>query len=166
MQGLLLAVLAMVVFAPQLPAQRLDDVRPGTRVRLTIHDSREPVVGLLEDTPAADTIRLRDSSGALMAIARSEIGRAEVSRGRHGQGGKGALLGLLVGFAAAIPLATSCDCDQAAAGLVYGVTMGTVGAGAGALLGTLGRSEAWQRVTLDGEKGERPVTITREASAR
>ena len=79
MQGLLLAVLAMVVFAPQLPAQRLDDVRPGTRVRLTIHDSREPVVGLLEDTPAADTIRLRDSSGALMAIARSEIGRAEVS---------------------------------------------------------------------------------------
>jgi hypothetical protein len=165
MQGLLLAVLAMIAVTPQLSAQRLDDLRPGTRLRLMIRDAREPVVGLLEDTPAVDTIRLRDSSGALMEIVRSEIGRAEVSRGRHGQGGKGALLGLLVGLAAAIPLATSCDCDQAAAGLVYGVTMGTVGAGVGALFGTLGRSEVWQGVMLEGE-GDRAVTLTGEASAR
>jgi hypothetical protein len=153
MSKLLLTILTLVGLTPGVQAQAIDDVRPGARIRLSLQGAGKPLTGTLEAV-FSDTVRLRDTTGALIAVAKPEIQRAEVSYGRRGHNGKGALVGLLLGGGAAVALAGSCDCNQTAFAVVFGVIMGSAGAGFGALVGGAAQTEAWEELVQTA--GRRP----------
>lgn len=154
-------------FAQELPAW----VEPGARVRLALPCEAGRPPGT--ETPTGvchEEGRLVSVQGRAIALATAEstrsyplsvVTRLEVSRGTRSRWRTGAAVGLLAGAGGTFALLNRGDstnpCDsstnQDAMGMsaCVGVAAlgGVAGAGVGALIGKLFRTEEWQRVPTD-----------------
>jgi hypothetical protein len=133
----------------------------GSKVRITSPAfGLYPRVGMLVST-AADTLFVRHSKkDSTLAIAVPNIARLEVARGTHTRKAKGALIGFLIGGLAGAAIGsasykpTTCGGDGFCFdfGPEFGVAvLGVVGAGVGALIGTIAGSsptDTWVRVSV------------------
>ena len=152
MRILLLVTFVALVVSGSVRAQGFESVRPGVRLRLTLDDTKKPLIGTLE-AYGADTVWIRPDKHTTSAIPLARLKQAQFSQGMRGHAGMGALIGFLAGAAIAIPTGLSCDCgrpDNAA--LVYTGILGGLGAGVGALLGTAAKTEVWRPVSLPSEQ--------------
>ena len=148
MRILLLVTLVALVLSGSVRAQGFESVRPGVRLRLTLDDSKKPLIGTLE-AYGADTVWVRHGKHTISAIPLTRLKQAQFSQGLRGHAGMGALIGFLAGAAIAIPTGLSCDCGEPeTAAVVYTGILGGLGAGFGALLGTAAKTEAWRPVSL------------------
>jgi len=133
--------------APCVAAQGTLPITAGQRVRLTLDGGRPSVVGLLV-AQDGDSLRVQPyPDSALVGVHRAGVTSIEVSEGRHGHAGSGALVGLLVGGALGAVAGASCSGEF----LCFGaggsaVLVGAGGAAFGALVGVFTRSERWERV--------------------
>jgi hypothetical protein len=137
----------------------------GIRVRLTARDtipvqfgSRDRVVGTLT-AAGRDSVSILDlDRGRVVTVPITSLGRVEVSEGRHSGAGRGALLGLLAGAGAGIASGlVACGggaCSSSggdfgsAVVLVLGAGGALGGAGVGALIGAMVRTERWRDVEV------------------
>jgi hypothetical protein len=136
---LLLPTPSVLADPPESPA-------PGIRVRLTAPEvSGKPLVGTLTALER-DSLSLRPE-GRLQPITlpRTAVTKWEISQGLQANTGKGAAWGFLGGAALGAGLAAS-EWEGVGAPLVYAGFIGGLGAGIGALLGALHKTERWQEV--------------------
>jgi hypothetical protein len=159
-----LSIVLSLLSLLSLAGQGAPKLAPGARVRLTTSWSALPLVGTVVAVDG-DSVRIRPEDPALfpdhptsVAIARSSIRGLEVAVKGHSNAGKGALIGLSIGvIGGAAGGAAGCQPDPngfnvvgpgpcAAAGALI---FGALGAGLGALIGSSGRSEHWERVALE-----------------
>jgi hypothetical protein len=153
--------LATAAEAKQLRAQQDPPIDPGDRLRV----EREPIlrgeqlseipptIGSL-DNLQPDTLFLRfDVEKSPLAIARDTITRIERSQGETSNVGKGALTGLVVGAGIGVFLGAAVAGDDFFGEEIGGEIIlqaagffGGIGAGAGALIGAISRSEEWEQV--------------------
>ncbi len=148
----LLVVLAVTPFT-SVAAQASRLVRPGARVRLSAPDLgitkyNGSLVSVTRDTLTVDTL----------AVALASVTRLDVHRGRKSNTWKGAAYGFVAG---AIPGAVlsyaGCASDpdpfiEIPPGVCAGlgvVLYGGIGAGIGAIVGALTRTDRWEEVPLD-----------------
>jgi hypothetical protein len=96
------------------------------------------------------SLSLRRKGGALLTVPREAITSLEVSTGRHGQAGRGALVGAGVGAALLGLVAfASADDGEGAYAAMYGVVFGGLGgAGWGAIAGAGTKTHDWRTVPL------------------
>jgi len=173
------ALAASLAGANALQAQLPPDVAPGARVR--VHLTGMPVDNVVGTVTARDsaslTVRALDQAatnrtGSLtykeVPIGQANIAALDISRGRHSNAGKGAViggsilggLGLVLGVAA---MAEGCNpnefCIEYTAGDVAAITVitGALGAGTGALIGALSHSDRWERVLPAGTARLSPI---------
>lgn len=156
------AVVLAALFAalPQhLCGQHSTPLAAGDRARVTARQgaTAQHFVGRVSEV-GRDTILLDlEGDGSRATIPRSTIEKVEISRGRHGNVGKGALIGLGIGTIGGGILgavdASHCDTDtsfclfspggeMAVSAFVFGV-LGTAG---GAVIGAFTRSDRWETV--------------------
>jgi len=144
------------------PAQaNAPDLEPGTTVRATLSDRTAPIVGILVRTePGRLTLRAGTDETQLDPRAVIRLERRTVKR----HTATGLLVGTAVGSAAAIAFAirfcddsdTLCEADEYAR---IGLIFVTPPALAGALIGSLIKTERWSPVSLtpylalDGRRG-------------
>jgi hypothetical protein len=148
MKTLLLVTLVAFFISGSVRAQGFESVRPGVRLRLTLNDSKKPLVGTLESY-GADTVWIRHDKHTTSAIPLDRLKQAQFSQGMRGHAGIGALIGFLAGAAIAIPTGLSCDCGEPeTAAAVFTGILGGLGAGFGAILGAAAKTEAWSPVSL------------------
>jgi hypothetical protein len=141
------AVTALVVLHA-MPAAGQDPPKPGDRVRITA-----PRIGLDRHIGVVHRLDAETITVDSTPIARDEVTRLDVYRGRRGHAGSGAIWGgVIVGGLFGVAAAAVCtdpffDCDPAAgfaAGFLSGALAGAVvGAGIGALI----RTDAWSDQT-------------------
>lgn len=143
-----LALGATVLFASSAWSQELD---PGERIRVkTISAVPGQVVGVVE-AREADFLEVLSEQGIMTRIAWDDVSRLQVSRGYKSNAGKGALIGLGVGGATGLILAlATCapdeiDCQglEGSFGVAGAISFGAFGAGLGALIGLVAKSERW-----------------------
>jgi hypothetical protein len=150
-------LLAALLVAPsfRLAGQTQASVAEGDRVRLSVRHGtgKQQIVGRVT-TVGRDTIIVAEDQGAPTAIPRAAIEKVEISRGQHGNAGRGALIGLgvgAIGGGVVGAIGASCNSSQefclfntdaeiATGALVFGA-MGTV---VGAVIGALTRSDRWE----------------------
>jgi hypothetical protein len=96
----LVAALALLAAPPAARAAAAQPLAPDTRARITAAGAKRPVAGLLRPA-GADSVAVHDSGGRPLAVvARGDVRRVEVSRGRESRGAafrRGALRGGLIG---------------------------------------------------------------------
>ena len=151
----LVAVLAVAPLT-RLIAQEPPPVKVGDRVRVTApHEDIFRDIGTLARIDA-DTLVV----GA-RAIAVEWVTRLEVSRGQKSRVGRGAVVGGLIGGAIGLGLAIAWvanDCefaDTSGCGSEVGIIaagaaiVGLPGAGIGAAIGAVQRTDRWEEVPLD-----------------
>lgn len=147
----------IVVSASPIAAQSVSALQSGARVRIDVA-GKGSFRGLLLEPPG-DSVRVSTLSGA-RAVARTEVKRVRVSRGREGRGvsmlrngGWGALIGLVggvvLGFADGDDdsrdwFAMSASEKAAVGGLFFS----GVGLVTGSLVGLGTPGERWENVTL------------------
>jgi len=165
------AVLALVPGLAASAQERDRALDPGTRIRLTI-PCASPSPSMAPAGPgtcriegslarmSGDTVALT-TAGSPSRHALNAVRRLEVSRGRRSYWLVGAGAGLLVGggvtYAVLHTGGSTALCDRSAnqdaigSGECLALTAGgaLVGAGLGALVGSLIRTERWERVPLD-----------------
>ena len=164
--------LAIVVVCPSRgTTQAAPTVQPGTRVRLTWtpdpqSDRTTRTVGTLMRL-GPDSIAVYDEKRlGVVAAAFGALRRLETSRGRRSHAGRGALIGLAAGAGAGVAsgaiVCASGNCSSSGGewgGVVIGVLGvggGLAGAGIGALVGAMIRSEGWEPVPLRPADHARP----------
>ena len=162
-------VAILVLFAGTRTGHAEDNPDPldsGMRVRVTFRPSppsgsrtnrRERLAGTLLRVDQA-TLTLSDRSEPPRVVPIDSIVGLDVSRGRKGQAGKGALIGLATGVAAGIVassiVCSGGDCRQSGGDytglsrVVFAVGGGLFGAGAGALIGGRLKTDRWEPVSL------------------
>jgi hypothetical protein len=146
------AVLGFCLGPGGLAAQEAQQViRPGDRIR--VYRVAEPERGVSGTFVARDETDLQltdDSAGLAIRIPLVEVSRLERSSGRHGHTllglGIGAGVGLGVGLAGAATTGSPGAYYDVGAGDVVLIT--AVFGGAGALVGTVIRSDSWTEVPL------------------
>ncbi len=153
------AVLAASLFIPHaaLSAQERPPIAPGMRVRIsTLPLTSEPqwFVGTVAAlTP--EQIVIDPLNADRLAIPREHVTRLDVHRGRKGRALLGAGIGFLVGVGWTVALVTSpsicnaeeqCDAGDYAKAIAI---LGGTGAGLGALVGLLIRTDRWEEVPLN-----------------
>ena len=131
----------------------------GARARILgpTTDSQYTLIKVASATPDSLHYRL-DHVFETRAVAWQQIGKMEVSLGRHSNFLRGAGLGLLVGVVAgaALGAATASGQDGFNAGpnaALWGISGGILGGAAGAVLGLVARTEDWIPVTVPGTRG-------------
>ena len=129
----------------------------GARIRLTaLVPERERWIGPFVSL-ARDTVTMRDEgpSDTLVTVPALRVTRFEISQGNHGNGLRGAGVGLGIGalLGAAIGAAGTSDNDyivSRGAGAAAGaLLLGVLGAGLGAVIGATAHSERWSTVPLE-----------------
>jgi hypothetical protein len=148
----ILPLVALFVSASGIAAQDSVRIAPGSRVRVTAPEiSRTRIVGTYTRMHA-DTLVV-EVDGRTHSFLRTAVTRLDVSVGRKGNAGKGALYGGLLGAGiGALALGSSSLC----ADLQAGGTCALVGAGGGgigglligALIGSASKSDRWQAVPV------------------
>jgi hypothetical protein len=163
MRYLAVVLVALFVATSSPLAAQEAPVEPGARVRVKAPPLqpdwvRGTVVGwesgslvLEPEKPEGDTP---------LTLARDQITQLDVHRGRKSAAGKGALIGLgsgavagfALGFAACAGNTGSPCTNDAGEGSPAGfaLALGGVGAGLGALVGLLFRTDRWEAVPLEG----------------
>ena len=151
----LVLVLVTVSLNIPLAAQGTAPDTAATRVRIRQAGVREPTIGIITQFDA-DSIHLRAVEGDL-AIARADISKLEISRGRRSNTDRGAKKGFLIGAAVGAVLGISVVADPDAywydggaeiipeAMAIIGLEGGLIGAG----IGALSHSEHWQKSRTD-----------------
>lgn len=137
---------------PPLPAQESPYPATGARVRVTLSPPalRRSVVGTLVRFDR-DSVVVRAADSEPLAYATSAVGRLEVSRGRHGHAVLGAVVGGIGGAAIGLGLfAAACGegCVGATALGIIPIGTALAGAGIGVGIGSLVRSEQWERAAV------------------
>jgi hypothetical protein len=146
---------SLLAFAPALQAQ-VDtlEVPLGSRVRvktLTVPDIWR--TGTVESWNR-DTLELTAEGTWSRSIPLPELVSLEISRGSRRNTGKGALAGGIAGAAfgtiSSIAIAVADPIEGAGFGTYAAYTVGTaaIGAGIGALIGSLVQSERWEKVPV------------------
>lgn len=151
--GAVLCTLALAAPAG-LDAQAGAPLAPGARVRVMRPEFgsgwRQGTLAMLSPDSAAIVV-MTDT----LRFGRDTLGRFEWSRGVHDRTGKGALLGLGIGAGAGLLLGLAASggctgfCFEPTGGQIIGgaAILGVVGAGTGAMIGSLFRGESWRRVS-------------------
>ena len=138
-----------IVKAPEIaPRQKLES---GSRVRVHLFQPRSKVVGnVVRVTPDTLVIVSEEDPHPEIALSTTNIRRLEVSRGQRSRTGRGALVGLLAGAVGGyVALLALCEDSCVGAVALYALIPGgaLVGAGIGAGVGSLIRTERWQPVS-------------------
>lgn len=141
-----ISVAALDGFAQQL--------RVGDRIRVkTTIAGGAQLIGTYYSADG-DNLVLHTNDAGRYTIPWDDVSRLELSRGKQSNAGKGALIGLGVGagLGLASGLALAADQDDffdVNAGNVVAGTIGSaaLGAGVGALVGMLSKSERWENVS-------------------
>jgi len=119
---------------------------PGIRVRITApHLSSRPLIGTLTALEGDALSLSLEGRPEPITVPRTAVTKWEVSQGRQSHAGRGALWGLLAGAAAGVALAAADDADGGWYA-VAGAFCGGAGAGVGALVGSLHKTERWEEV--------------------
>jgi len=145
------AVLALCIGPGRLMSQAQEaGVKPGDRIRVyRVADPEARVTGTFVARDASDLQLLSDNAKAPISIPLAEVSKLERSTGKHGHTlvglgiGAGAGLGLGLAGAASTEPNDIVGIDAGGVALITGV----LGA-AGALIGTIVRSESWVEVPL------------------
>lgn len=176
MLRILLLVLAVLCCggATSLPEAEASLLFAGDRVRLSV-TTPEMIHVLSGDRLSANLLDLDQFIGTLrgrrdddvvirvgspateLAVPATSVRRIEVSLGRHGRGGRGALIGLgagaLGGVLAGLIVCSGGNCESSGitgetglVSMVLGLGGAVVGTGVGALTGSLIRSERWRTI--------------------
>jgi hypothetical protein len=100
---------------------------------------------------SADSLRLVTGAGDTLSTPAAAVAKLQVSEGRQGQAGKGALVGGIIGAGIGLAVglaAANDDFLEASTGEVVGATalVGLGGAIFGALVGSLDKTEQWKNV--------------------
>ena len=168
---LVLAVLCCGV-ATILPGAEASLLYAGDRVRLSVTTpelirvlsgdalsgdqlDRDQFIGTLRGRRDDDVVIRVDSPATELAVPVNSVRRIEVSLGRHGRAGRGALIGLgagaLGGVLAGLIVCAGDNCETSGldgetgiVSMVLGLGGAVVGTGVGALTGSLIRSERWR----------------------
>jgi len=148
--GVLLALVCGL--ASTLAAQNPHPLRVGDRVRLSVVPVAGPtaeasgpkrLVGSLMRLTADSAAVYDDERAETVAVALDAVRGIEISHGRHGHGGRGALIGLAAGLAGGVASESSGGDYKGLAVGALGLGGALVGTGVGALVGSLIRSERW-----------------------
>ncbi len=122
---------------------------PGTRVRLTAPElSDQQLIGTLTALETDAVSLSLDGQTEPTTVPRTAITKWELSRGKKSNAGKGALWGLLIGAAVGAGLGAAMpDPDMGGDDAVFGaVALGVPGAGIGALIGYIHKTERWEEI--------------------
>jgi len=154
----MLAACSLLAVAPSMQAQVVPpDVPTGSRVR--VRTATAPDVWQ-KGTVASwhqDALELSIEGGWNRTLPLPELVSLEISRGRKSNTGKGALVGGIAGAAigavSSIAIAIADPLEGAGFGeyTLYTLGVTAVGAGIGALIGSLARTERWEAVPLSPE---------------
>ena len=148
------AVLLLINSVQSLDAQTLS---AGERVRATIEEQSGKLTGTLEEW-GSDTLYVVPDGASqdvpARAISLSTLSRLEISKGLRSNAGKGALIGggigLLVGGGMSIIAGSTVDTEVTSTDYLAFTGLVTLGgAGLGALIGALTKSERWEEFPLD-----------------
>lgn len=160
--SVLLAQLLLLATAPPVHSQ----ADSGLRVRITTSASRQPIwVGTLisADQDSVKLVSAKDRQLVALPIAR--IVRAERSRGRRSNAGRGATIGAFVGGGTGLILGLLASGEEdsfyevgADEVIVAMAFLAAAGAGIGALVGAVTPRDQWEPLTLPGQ-------MNRESSA-
>lgn len=166
-----LLVLMLVFAAPAYLAAQEPVLAPGSRIRVyapSINAKRfvGTVVSLNADALTLDAEMWLDGVWKpRLDVPFASMKWLGLSRGRHSNAGKGALIGGLVGTALILAAVYSCDGYCGGPGdegrVLAGMTIGGgLGAGVGALIGALSHREDWQAVPIERlRSGPSPVSV-------
>jgi hypothetical protein len=150
-----MVLVLLLTIAPPVHSQ----ADSGLRVRITTSASRQPRwVGTLISVDN-DSVRLMSAGGRQrVALPITRIVRAERSRGRRSNAGRGAMIGALVGGGAGFILGLLASGEQdsfyeigADEVIVAMAFLGAAGAGIGALVGAVTPRDQWEPLTLPGQ---------------
>lgn len=148
------AVLLLTSSVQSLDAQT---VSAGERVRATIEEQSGKLTGTLEEW-GSDTLYVVPDGASqdvpARAISLSTLSRLEISKGLRSNAGKGALIGggigLLVGGGMSIIAGSTVDTEVTSTDYLAFTGLVTLGgAGLGALIGALTKSERWEEYPVD-----------------
>jgi hypothetical protein len=148
------AVLLLTISVQSLDAQT---VSAGERVRATIEEQSGKLTGTLEEW-GSDTLYVVPDGASqdvpARAISLSTLSRLEISKGLRSNAGKGALIGggigLLVGGGMSIIAGSTVDTEVTSTDYLAFTGLVTLGgAGLGALIGALTKSERWEEYPVD-----------------
>ena len=155
-------------------------MRVDSRVRVTLRTGPGlEYVGNL-DAWQGESLELSGSGLAHQSIPLSDLAKLEISRGKKGHWLVGALIGTGVGIGAGLLISSGNNADDPAsndpfsgfAGSVaeQGTNMGIVfvstlaGAGLGALVGALIKTEKWEEVPIPRASPQGPATVARQGA--
>jgi hypothetical protein len=158
MFGRVIVPAAVLLSSVSIAALDAQTVAVGSRVRATVEARSGKLTGTLVEW-GQDTLYLApDGSAELVtatAIPLSTLSRLETSRGMKSNAGKGALIGggigLVIGGGMSLIAGSTVDTEVTSTDYLIFTGLVTVGgAGIGALIGALIKSERWQEYPLDG----------------
>jgi hypothetical protein len=134
-----------------------DSTRLTAGMKLRVHQQRTaPIVGTLISLDPEHVVLLLSPADTAV-LSRQSITKVELYQGTRSGAGKGAVTGLLIGATiGAIGGAISASATEGSyveysageGALAYGVTLGLLGTGIGALVGSGSHHEIWQPTVL------------------
>jgi hypothetical protein len=143
----------LLLLPVRLRAQEPTALMPGSRVRVHLTTPQPRLVRGRLVSADADSLRLLTESGRdTLAFSTVGVSQLDTTAGRRTRTGKGALLGAGIGAAAGLTLglaatAEGCSgfCADPTPGEIAAVSLilGGVGAGVGALIGSITHSDRW-----------------------
>jgi len=133
-----------------------DLLQVGDRIRITTSSSSSAIKGILVAADQAELTLTREGRESThLNVARSDVAKLEVVRGKKSHWLAGALAGAGGGLALTAlycndpPLGDTCDSGEWAGTAAF---FGGIGAASGALVGALIRTDRWETVPADGLK--------------
>jgi hypothetical protein len=154
----MLTACSLLAVAPAVQAQvNALEVPPGSRVRVKTATVPDVWVTGTVASWQQDALDLGIDGGWNRTIPLPDLVALEISRGSKSNTGKGALIGGIagaaIGVASSIAVAIADPVEGADFGeyALYSLGSTAVGAGLGAFIGSLARSERWEAVSLSSE---------------
>ena len=150
----MLSILALVYLIPHTVSGQ----NSGDRVRVTVAEGR--VTGTISKIDERKlTITTRENTSSSIAI--DEIKRLERSLGKRRNGGKGLIIGGVLGTVGGLLLGTALSLDEDDAiffsgifdGVHAGMVWGIAGSASGLVIGSLTKTEKWERVQIQYRNG-------------